>query len=76
MHLHEHELVNGIWSAKIFAADPDRLQDVNAEDILPELKERRELLGPLLLVEAQLFGRDCLERLELGDDLGTVESLN
>ena len=60
-HLHVDKLVDRVGSSQLFTPDSHRLEHFNLEDVLPELQDWCQLLGPLLLVESELFGRDCTQ---------------
>lgn len=54
-HLHVHKLVNWVGRSEFLSTHANRLEDLDAEDILPELKQRSQLLCPLLFVKAEIF---------------------
>ena len=49
-HLHVNELVDRIRCTKLLSPDTHRLELINAEYVLPELQQGRELLCPLFFV--------------------------
>jgi len=68
-HLHKHELVHRIRCPHVVACDFHALEQAHVENIAPKLANRAQLLGPLVLVKAELLCTDSLKVLQARNDL-------